>query len=224
MAQGKKSFIAYSDWHGTFKSLPDEVAGKLIKHIFSYVNDENPSTDDYIINALFEQIKSTLKRDLVKWETQTEQRSNAGKRSAELRALNKINGSLTAVESRQRKSTVNVNVSVNVSDIIKSIVPIEYFDLIKKWVEYKKEKKQIYKKIGLETLCRTILKDYPNVNDLEAAVNHSISSNYAGLYQQKTQPQQTNLSKNEQRFNKFQEAADGAAAIIRAKYGIKEDS
>lgn len=32
------------------------------------------------------------------------------------------------------------------------------------------------------------------------------------------------MTKNEQRFNKFQEASDGAAAIIRAKYGIKEDS
>lgn len=236
MAQGKKSFIAYSDWYGTFKSLPDEIAGKLIKHIFSYVNDENPSTDDYIINALFEQIKSTLKRDLVKWETQTEQRVNAGKRSAELRALNKINESSTVVENRTRKSTVsdNVNVSVNdnVNDIINSIVPIEYFDLIKKWVDYKKEKKQQYKKIGLETLCRTILKDYPNVKELELAINHSISNGWSGLFKDKNNNQELAyksqypplMTKNEQRFNKFQEASDGAAAIIRAKYGIEEDS
>lgn len=39
--------------------------------------------------------------------------------------------------------------------------------------------------------------------------------------QHDTQP---TISKNEQRFNKFQEASDGAAAIIRAKYGIEEDS
>ena len=70
MAENKKSFIAYSDWHEMFKQLPDDVAGKLIKHIFSYVNDENPSTDDFVINALFAQIKNTLKRDLTKWETQ----------------------------------------------------------------------------------------------------------------------------------------------------------
>mgnify|MGYP003667679411 FL=1 len=86
MATDKKSFVAYSDWHGMFKALPDEVAGKLIKHVFAYVNDEDPTNDDYIINALFEQIKSTLKRDLKKWETQREQRSEAGKKSAELRA------------------------------------------------------------------------------------------------------------------------------------------
>ena len=64
MAENKKSFIAYSDWYGMFKALPNDVAGELIKHIFSYVNDEDPHTDNYIINALFEQVKCTLKRGM----------------------------------------------------------------------------------------------------------------------------------------------------------------
>ena len=116
MAEGKKSFIAYSDWYGMFKALPDEVAGKLIKHIFSYVNDENPSSDDFVINALFEQVKSTLKRDLKKWEEQQEQRRQAGLRSAEIRKQN-----ATLVNARSISSTVNdsVNVSVSVSDNVK---------------------------------------------------------------------------------------------------------
>lgn len=112
MAESKKSFIAYSDWHGTFKALPDEVAGRLIKHIFSYVNDENPTNDDYLINALFEQIKSTLKRDLLKWESQKIQRSEAGKKSAELRATKSNERSITLNE-KERNPTVNVNVNVN---------------------------------------------------------------------------------------------------------------
>ena len=115
MATDKKSFVAYSDWHGMFKALPDEVAGKLIKHVFSYVNDENPTNDDYIINALFEQIKNTLKRDLKKWETQREQRSEAGKKSAELRAT-KSNERSTVFNEKVRKPTVSVSVSDNVSD------------------------------------------------------------------------------------------------------------
>lgn len=115
MAADKKSFVAYSDWHGMFKALPDEVAGKLIKHVFSYVNDENPTNDDYIINALFEQIKNTLKRDLKKWETQREQRSEAGKKSAELRAT-KSNERSTVFNEKVRKPTVSVSVSDNVSD------------------------------------------------------------------------------------------------------------
>jgi hypothetical protein len=115
MAENKKSFIAYSDWYGMLKACPDDVAGKLIKHIFAYVNDENPSSDDFVINALFEQIKATLKRDLVKWEEQREQRSNAGKKSAELRAM-KFNERSTVVNEPQRNSTVSVSVSDNVKE------------------------------------------------------------------------------------------------------------
>jgi len=121
MAQDKKSFVAYSDWHGMFKALPDEVAGKLIKHIFSYVNDENPDTDDYIIKALFEQIKATLKRDLIKWDNQRSQRSEAGKKSAEIRSK-KYNENPTVVETRERKSTVTDNVTVNVNDNVNVIL------------------------------------------------------------------------------------------------------
>ena len=111
-----------------FKALPDEVAGKLIKHIFSYVNDENPSTDDFIINALFAQVKSTLKRDLVKWEDQRQQRSEAGKKSAEIRSM-KINERSTVVNETERNSTVSVSVSVNdsVNDNVKKILTQKVF-------------------------------------------------------------------------------------------------
>lgn len=111
MAQGKKSFIAYSDWKDTFDSLPDEIAGKLIKHIFAYVNDENPETDDYVIKGLFASIRNTLKRDLKKWEKQHQQRVDAGKRSAEVRKQN-----AALVNGRSISSTVSVSVSDSVSD------------------------------------------------------------------------------------------------------------
>lgn len=113
MAEGKKSFIAYSNWKDIFDVLPNEDAGKLIKHIFAYVNDENPVTDSILINAVFANIKATLKRDLSKWESELKQRSEAGKRSAEQRARIKSNETPTTVESRQRNPTDNVNVSVN---------------------------------------------------------------------------------------------------------------
>lgn len=135
MAESKKSFIAYSDWKETFDSLPDEYAGKLIKHIFAYVNDENPTTEDFVINSVFANIKNTLKRDLDKWEKQIEQRSEAGKKSAEARRKKQEEDNLlknkelqeqrnsTSVETRttninedQRNSTDNVSVSVSVSD------------------------------------------------------------------------------------------------------------
>ena len=77
--ENKKSFLVYSDWKDTFDILPDEIAGKLIKHLFAYVNDENPVSDELIINAVFEPIKATLKRDLLKWEIKTNEKSYNGR-------------------------------------------------------------------------------------------------------------------------------------------------
>lgn len=118
MAEGKKSFIVYADWKSIFDELPNEEAGQLIKHIFSYVNDENPVSDSVLIRAVFAQIKTTLKRDLSKWENQLQQRREAGKASAESRR-NKSNDRSTIVNELKRNSTDNVSVSVN--DSVKEI-------------------------------------------------------------------------------------------------------
>jgi hypothetical protein len=115
MAENKKSFVLYTDSQGLVNQLPDEVAGRLLKHIYSYVNDENPVSDELLLNIAFEPIKMQLKRDLVKWENQIEQRKQAGKRSAEQRALTKSNERSVPLNEKQRNPTVNDNVSVNVN-------------------------------------------------------------------------------------------------------------
>jgi hypothetical protein len=106
--EGKKSFVLYSDQREIFEQLTDEQAGKLIKHIYSYVNDENPSSNDPFVNIPFTLIKLQLKRDLKKWEIQQEQRKLAGKKSAEIRKQ-----ALTESNERSISSTVNDNVNVN---------------------------------------------------------------------------------------------------------------
>ena len=50
-----------------FEELTDEQAGRLIKHIFEYVNDKNPELDDQILKVSFAPIKAQLKRDLEDW-------------------------------------------------------------------------------------------------------------------------------------------------------------
>ena len=115
MATDKKSFILYCDQKGVWDKLDNEQAGKLIKHIISYVNDDNPEEPDFITGLAFEPIKQHLKRDLKRWETQQDQRSKAGKKSAEVRKRN-----ATSVNERSISSTDNVNVNVtgnvNVTD------------------------------------------------------------------------------------------------------------
>ena len=119
MAENKKSFILYCDQKGVWDKLDDAHAGRLIKHIIAYVNDENPVAPDFITELAFEPIKAVLKRDLKKWEKQQEQRSEAGKRSAEIRKRNatKANDRSTTVNERSISSTVNGSVSVNDNDI-----------------------------------------------------------------------------------------------------------
>ena len=108
MALGKKSFVLYSDQKAIFDELTDQQAGQLIKHIYSYVNDEDPFTEDQIIKISFTPIKLQLKRDLQKWEEQQEQRREAGRKSAEKRKR-----ALTELNERSISSTVNGNVNVN---------------------------------------------------------------------------------------------------------------
>jgi len=80
MAEDKKSFVAYSDWKGQFDLLSNEEAGILIKHILSYVNDEDPvlPESNRIIQIAFEPIKSQLKRDLKKYENKKRDKSENG--------------------------------------------------------------------------------------------------------------------------------------------------
>lgn len=58
--------------------MPDNKAGLLFKHLLSYVNDENPTTDDLLIELTFEPIKQQLKRDLNKWESEIIKKGDSG--------------------------------------------------------------------------------------------------------------------------------------------------
>lgn len=81
MAENKKSFLLYCDIIHTINKMPNDKAGELFKHILKYVNDEDPSTDDLIINLTFEPIKQQLKRDLSKYEgIRAKNKLNADKR------------------------------------------------------------------------------------------------------------------------------------------------
>lgn len=124
MAENKKSFIAYVDWKETFDVLPDEKAGQLVKHLFAYVNDENPETNDVLITAVFANIKHQLKRDLRKWEELSSQRAEIGRlggiksgeaRQSKMKQMKQMlqSGSKT---KQNEHDTVNVNDTVNDND------------------------------------------------------------------------------------------------------------
>lgn len=132
MATDKKSFILYCDTQDLINQLPDEVAGKLLKHIFAYVNDENPQSDDILLNVAFAPIKAQLKRDLKAYEGKRKERSRSGilgnlKKYHEDLYDRVVSDDLTIDEAQNiaksriamqsnAKLAVNVNDNVNVND------------------------------------------------------------------------------------------------------------
>ena len=125
MATDKKSFVLYADLITNIDHLTNEEKGILFNHLLEYVNDMNPVLTDRVVLSAWKFIQSQLKRDLRKFEDVKVKRSDAGKESARLRALNKEEQNptkSTSVECVQQTLTnptdnVNENVNVNVNDI-----------------------------------------------------------------------------------------------------------
>lgn len=156
MAENKKSFILYCDLIHTVEKMPDDKAGKLMKHLLRYVNDMNPECDDMVVDVVFEGIKQQLKRDLKHWEEIRLVKSETGRI-----------GGLKSGESRRKKQTkqplqkgsksnqdeANEAVTVNVTDTVIKISFSEFWDLYdkkvgnraaceKKWKKLKTEEQQ----------------------------------------------------------------------------------
>lgn len=135
MADGKNSIIVYRDWKKIFDELSDDEAGKLIKHFFSYVNDENPILDDKYLKMAFLPIKSALQRDLKHWESVKERRSESGRigglKSGETRSkhnqseANEANASTTKQNEANEAVIVSDSVIVN-DNVIDSVNENEY--------------------------------------------------------------------------------------------------
>ena len=119
MAKNKKSFILYCDQQGVFNKLPDEIAGKLIKHIFAYVNDENPPCDDLLLSIAFEPIKTQLKRDLVKYVDYIEKQSVNGSKGGRPKKANETQKTQAFFEEPKKADNVTDIVNDNENEISK---------------------------------------------------------------------------------------------------------
>mgnify|MGYP003648705754 CR=1 FL=1 len=157
MAENKKSFVAYCDWQETFEELSDEEAGKLVKHLFNYVNDKNPETSDKLTRMCFIPIKQSLKRDLKKYEKYVHKQSVNGKKGG--RPKNPTLSEITQPFIEKPKKADSVSVSV--SDTVITIEEKEDF-FIKASSKYKMYAEQLFKdNVFIEALSRNQIKD-PN--------------------------------------------------------------
>lgn len=178
----------YADWKDSFNALTDEEAGQLIKHFFAYVNDENPTTENRIVNLMFEPIKATLKRDLDKWETTRNQRVEAGAKGAKQKLAN---------ASKRKQSVANLavsdSVSVSVSDILleKETKGVDFspfgndFEIHwTTWTAYKKSQFGFrYKELKTEQLAFNDLVKKSNNDKMNAIsiINNSMVNGWKGL-------------------------------------------
>ena len=157
MADNKKSFILYCDLIHTVSKMPDDKAGELFKHILKYVNDENPVTDDLIIQLTFEPIKQQLKRDLQSWESVRGVRSDNGRlgglKSGEARRKQKEANEASASKSKQSEANEAVNVTVTVNDNVTANVKKDIY----------KSKREFYEKEISENLDKEQIEGYKNM-------------------------------------------------------------
>lgn len=157
MADNKKSFILYCDLIHTVSKMPDDKAGELFKHILKYVNDENPVTDDLIIQLTFEPIKQQLKRDLQSWESVRGVRSDNGRlgglKSGEARRKQKEANEASASKSKQSEANEAVNVTVTVNDNVTANVKKDIY----------KSKREFYEKEISENSDKEQIEGYKNM-------------------------------------------------------------
>ena len=162
MADGKKSFVLYADLLDNIEHLTNEEKGILFNHLLEYVNDKNPILEDRILVTAWKPIEKQLKRDLKKFEEVKTKRSEAGKRSAELRALKtneQTSTNSTSVKSVKQTSTNPTDNdkcnmiydNVNVNDICNTI----YKDIFDFW---NSQKIIVHKNLPNEKVFKDALK------------------------------------------------------------------
>lgn len=123
MADNKNTIVVYKDWIDIFEGLEDDEAGRLVKHLFRYINDKNPEYPDRITKVAFTTIIATLKRDLIKWNVKAGVLSETGRlgglKSAEVKKQAKQSKNNQMVEHYE-KAKQNEVIGSNLKQTVES--------------------------------------------------------------------------------------------------------
>lgn len=119
MAKGKNKITIYRDWVDYFEPLTDEEAGKLIKHLLRYTDDQNP-VGDRMTELLFIPLKKTLKRDLKEWEAICEKnRSNGMNGGRPKTKPTETQNNPTVILETQNNPIIDIDIDNKIIDIVK---------------------------------------------------------------------------------------------------------
>jgi hypothetical protein len=206
MAKDKQSFLLYTDLIHLVSKLPNEKAGELFKFILSYVNDEDPITEDILIQIAFEPIKQSLKRDLVKYEKICNRNKDNGSKGGRPKLNNNPKKPTRLIKnpSEPKKADSDNDSdsdsdSVIDNDIDNDIIKINKSDLeisLEEFYNFRKEMKKpilnASKQLFLDKLYKL------SYNDEKVAINilkQSIANGWQGIFELKNEnngKQQTN--------------------------------
>lgn len=204
MAKDKKSFVAYCDWIESFEELSDEEAGKLVKHLFRYVNDLEPESPDRLTKMCFIPIKQSLKRDLKKYDNYIQKQIQNGKKGGRPKKptdIIKTQKTQAFFQKPKKADSVIVSDSVNDNDSVsvnnkrkkvkkekvELVYPFEtdsfkkYFNV---WKQYKQDQHRFkFKSLATEqALLKQIAKEYTTEYEIIEAIEFSMANGYKGIY------------------------------------------
>ena len=166
MAESKKSFVLYNDFEKVFEMLTDEEAGKLIKHLFAYVNNKDTELEDRLLKLTFEPIKLQLIRDNKKYEAICERNRNNGIKGGRPPKKNPKNpvGYLGTQNNPEKPKKPDTDTDTdNDNDI--SIKSASVNDWKKSFEEYKNQVREAFiEAIQDKTWMQKQQEYYPNIN------------------------------------------------------------
>ena len=221
MAEGKKSFLIYSDTINNIEHLTNEEKGILFQHLLEYVNDLNPVLTDRLLLTAWKPIETHLKRDLKKWTDKaperTEKARNAGIASGKARELKRTKtNSVVQNELKATKRTVIDSVSVSVNGSVSDNVIVK--DINKRKAEFKNSLNQFVDN-NLDEAIKfldywTEHGDKDRKMRFEKEKSFSLKSRWARWLKNSEQ------WKKEKSFEKKEKLT--AAQALRKKYGISD--
>tara|TARA_R110000822_G_scaffold47155_4_gene125263 strand:+ start:78 stop:743 length:666 start_codon:yes stop_codon:yes gene_type:complete len=194
MANGKKSFLLYVDIIHSVNILDNEEAGQLFKHILDYVNDKNPILEDRLLQATFEPIRQSLKRDLEKYDKRVDVARHNGEKGGRPRKA-EITQKSQSVKNKPKKPvsvSVSVSDSVSVNDSVSdSVINLpfnskRFSNAWSLWKEYKKKdfrftfKSAISESSALSKLARLSL---GNEESALLIIEQSVANGWKGFFQ-----------------------------------------
>lgn len=165
MAESKKSFVLYNDFENVFEMLTDEEAGKLIKHLFAYVNNKDTELEDRLLKLTFEPIKLQLMRDNKKYEAICERNKNNGMKGGRPKKNPKNPVGYLGTQNNPEKPKKPDTDNDNDNDTDISIKRESVNDWKKSFEEYKNQVREAFiEAIQDKTWMQKQQEYYPNIN------------------------------------------------------------